>query len=120
MCAINDPLGQIHSPANSYHYSHLKFCFDWRDFEKSGRTDGRASRHYDVVYESVRIAITAGRDCGSALWINKTKSWLGNFWRTRGGGKNCSIISTYLDHFLLSLASKCHSKFQSIFSPFHG
>ena len=29
MCAINDPLGQPHSPASSDHYSHLKivlFC----------------------------------------------------------------------------------------------
>ena len=29
MCAINDPLGQTHSPASSDHYSHLKvvlFC----------------------------------------------------------------------------------------------
>ena len=25
MCAINDPLGQDHSPASGYHYSHLKF-----------------------------------------------------------------------------------------------
>ena len=44
MCAINDPLGQTHSPALSEHYSHLKvvlFC----DILKSGdgRKDGQTT-----------------------------------------------------------------------------
>ena len=43
MCAINDPLGQTHSPASSDHYSRLKVlksCFVLRDFEMWGRTYG--------------------------------------------------------------------------------
>ena len=65
MSAINDPLGQTHSPASSDHYSHLKvvlFC----EILKSpdGRTDGRTPR--------AKIVITTGRDCGSASWINRT------------------------------------------------
>ena len=35
MSAINDPLGQTHSPASSDHYSHLKVVV-LRDFEKWG------------------------------------------------------------------------------------
>ena len=64
MCAINDPLGQIHSPASSDHYSHLKFVFVLRDFEKWERTDVQTPR--------AKIVITTGRDFGSASWINKT------------------------------------------------
>ena len=42
-CAINDPLGQTHSPASS---DHLKIVL--RDFEKSvGRTDGRMDGRTD-------------------------------------------------------------------------
>ena len=38
MSAINDPLGQTHSPAiSSDHYSHLKVLFVLRDFEKTDR-----------------------------------------------------------------------------------
>ena len=45
-CAINDPLGQTHSPARSEHYSHLRFAIVLQDlekilkvFDKKGRTD---------------------------------------------------------------------------------
>ena len=51
--ASNDPLGQINSPASSKHYSRLKvvlFC---------------------EILKSAKIVITAGRDCGSASWINR-------------------------------------------------
>ena len=61
MCAINDPLGQSHSPASSDHYSRLKvalFCEIW----KVGRTYGQTT--------CAEIVITTGRDCGSASWIN--------------------------------------------------
>ena len=42
MSAIYDPLGQIHSPASSDHYSHLKivlFCV-----RTYGQTDGQTDR----------------------------------------------------------------------------
>ena len=57
MYAIDDPLGQSHSPASSAHYSPLTivlFC----EILKSGdgRTKGRAYRQHM-------------RDCGSASWI---------------------------------------------------
>ena len=43
-CAINDPLGQAHSPANSDHYSYLKVvCF--ARFRKVGM-DGRTDRQH--------------------------------------------------------------------------
>ena len=56
MCAVNDPLGQTHSPASSDHYSHLKivlFC--------EILTDGQTTR--------AKIVITA-HHVGSASWIN--------------------------------------------------
>ena len=40
MCAINDPLGQTHSPASSDHFSRLKvvlFCEILKNYD--GRTD---------------------------------------------------------------------------------
>ena len=36
--AVNDPLGQTHSPTGSNHYSHLKFVLFCEIFEKSRRT----------------------------------------------------------------------------------
>ena len=39
----------------------LEICFVLLDFEKWGRTDGRATR--------AKTMITTGRDCGSAEWI---------------------------------------------------
>ena len=68
MSAISDPLGQIHSPANFDHYSHLQvvlFC----EILKSG--DGRKE-----------IVITIGRDCGSAEWINFSIFYR-NHWRMK-------------------------------------
>ena len=44
MYAINDPLGQTHSPASNDHYSRLKIALFLRDFEQWGRTDGRTDR----------------------------------------------------------------------------
>ena len=38
MCAINDPSGQIHSPASSDHYSCLKIVLFCDVLEKWGRT----------------------------------------------------------------------------------
>ena len=38
MCAINDPLGQTHSPTSSDHYSHMKVRL-FSEILKSG--DGR-------------------------------------------------------------------------------
>ena len=58
MSAINDPLGQTHSPASSYHYSHLKVVFVLRDFEKWGRTDVRT----DGQTPRAKIVITTDRD----------------------------------------------------------
>ena len=69
MCAINDPLGQINSPASSDHWYHLKcvlFC------ENLNSGDGRAN----IRTPRVKIMITTGRDCGSASWINKFPSFL--------------------------------------------
>ena len=54
MCAINDPLGQTHSPASS---DHLKFVLFWEILT-------------DVHTPFVEIVITTGRDYGSASWIN--------------------------------------------------
>ena len=57
--AINDPLGQTHSPASSNHYSHLQVALFWKM-----RTKGRT----DTTWEKM---INTGRDCGSASWIKK-------------------------------------------------
>ena len=43
MYAINDPLGQTHSPASSDHYSHLKFVL-FREILKSW--EERTYRHH--------------------------------------------------------------------------
>ena len=56
MCAFNDPLSQIHSPATILAW---KFCFV--RFWKVGT---------DVQTTSAKMVITTGRDCGSASWIN--------------------------------------------------
>ena len=45
MCAINDPLGQTHSPASSDHYSHLKVILFW-DIWESGDTTCKNSDNY--------------------------------------------------------------------------
>ena len=63
MSAINDPLGQTHSPASSDHYSHLKIVL-FNEILKRGRTDGRTDG------PRAKIGTTA---CGSALWINCRK-----------------------------------------------
>ena len=39
--AINDPLGQTHTPTSSNPYSQLRSCIVLRDFDRWGRTDGR-------------------------------------------------------------------------------
>ena len=60
---INDPLGQIHNPANSDHYSHLKIFWFWRSLEKWGRTDERQT-------PPAKILNNTGRVCGPVEWIN--------------------------------------------------
>ena len=63
MCVINDPPSQTHSPAYSNHYSRLKFVLLCEILKSmDGRTDG--------LTPLVKIVITAGRNCGSASWIN--------------------------------------------------
>ena len=44
MNAINDPLGQNHSPASSDHYSQLKVVF-LRDFKKWRRTEDMCEKN---------------------------------------------------------------------------
>ena len=63
MCAINDPLGQIHSLVNSDHYSRLSFVL-FCEILKSAYV-----RMYGQIIRA-KIVITIGRDCGSASWIN--------------------------------------------------
>ena len=65
---INDPLGLIHSLASSESlYYHLKLVLSCY-FLKSG--DERTDVQMEVL-TSLKIVITTGHDCGSALWIKK-------------------------------------------------
>ena len=41
MCAINDPLGQTHSPASSEHFFRFKFVLKSGDRRTDGRTNGQ-------------------------------------------------------------------------------
>ena len=58
--AINDPLGQTHSPSSSYHYSNLKIVLFCEILNT--RMDRRTP--------CVKIVITISRYGGSATWIN--------------------------------------------------
>ena len=77
MCAINDPIGQTHSPASSNHYSRLKVVL-FHEILKSG--DGQTTR--------AKIVIITGRDCGLAEWINK----LDEFKMTHRATSNIQVV----------------------------
>ena len=59
MCAINDPLGQTHSPASSDHYFRLKVIL-FSEILKS--EDGRTDEQTDGQTTRAKIGITTGRD----------------------------------------------------------
>ena len=57
MCAINDPLGQTHSPASSDHYSRLKFVLFCDNMEKWGRTYGNMWENNDHYRPGLGISL---------------------------------------------------------------
>ena len=67
LCAINDPLGQTHRSARQYR---SLFSLESFDCEILKSWDGRTVRKTDVQTTLAKIVTTAGRDCGSASWIN--------------------------------------------------